>query len=1223
MAYAWGLDLGTTSIGWAVVELDEEQKARRLEDANSRIFLSMVEAKTKLPKNQNRRAKRLMRRQVARYKGRREALLALLHEHQFFAGLTTPQLCAQDWEKVLNELGNPFLLRTNALEEKLSLAQLGRVFIHLLRRRGYKSNRGIKFAALLKYVKECGFNPQFDDRDQAEGEDEKKEKGSIDETGKVLHGIELLQAALKNTMWKGGESCKTVAQLMVKLRAQNQRAQPLRPYTHTKIEQNKKGKEQVYHLYTTREMLEQEFALIWDKQKEFYPQVLSEGLKASIFHAIFQQRNPLEHLARRNVGRCSLELNRSRAARALLEAQEFLMLESLNHLKYSMPRRSRELELTDEQRHAILQALNDPSKLNAKGQLSWAEVKKVAQLDKGVKFNLEASSKNGLSGNQTQLAMLRTIPGHWQKLAGPAQAGETFSALQKQLVTDLLFIDDKVALFKRLTNHYQLPPQRNPWHFSAAQAFQLITMQLPEGYVKHCLHVIKRLLPALRRGLRYDLAVQEGGFLRRDQMQVKAADKLGPAPELANPIVQKALYEIRRVVNALLQKYGRPAFIRLEMARDIKASKAHRKEIEARQKKQQKSNQEAADAIRDFAARNPDLGLRVTEENITRYKLWLEQGKNCAYSWSEQSHDRHISQAQLFTAAVEIDHIYPRSQSLDNSYLNKVLCFRMENQDKGQRTPFQAWGQTEKYKAILRRFDRNLLSSYPAEKLRRLKDDQYNPGADFAAAQLNDTRYICVAVRNYLAQLGFDDQHLQVSRGQMTAELRKLWGLKNVLPRIAEELVKNEATASGQEQESDDEEEGGTDAKSKEGKKKDRRDHRHHAVDAIVTALVDLKVYKNLQERYRYFEEHGRWPQDNFPCPIPDLRQQAQNILHKNVVSHSCNRKVRGGLHNELPFGLGTYLERGMSIKKLLAEPAIILAEPGDELSQTAWIADPDLRTVLRGWLQAYLATEQGKRKRFPPPILPDGRVLETVDVTRRCFVKRDSVEKALRLLANNPGKNTWIVDQGTRQILQEWKNTHALQELATDPPRMRRKDGQREKAAPILSVRLACLASGMVRFKDRPQVFAKESNHHVVIFKKLEANGKVQRKGVFVDMLEAARRARELPIIRKDPAQLLQQEPELDLTGWEFEMALCSQDMVWWDVEADKEYDAAHQTLGPPIYRLQKMSGANNSLVFRHYSVTASADGDSYGVLRRRPNTLCARKIHISSLGEWEFVEK
>ena len=634
--------------------------------------------------------------------------------------------------------------------------------------------------------------------------------------------------------------------------------------------------------------------------------------------------------------------------------------------------------------------------------------------------------------------------------------------------------------------------------------------------------------------------------------------------------------------------------------------------MDKRNKANQKRNEEAEKELLRIQRQYPYLRIRVNRDSILRYKLWIEQGERCAYSTDPEQPKPMISERMLFDGSTDIDHIYPLSVSLDDSYANKVLCLRKENMEKGQRTPWQAWGETEKYRRILRGFED--LTNYPENKLRRIKDKEFDPNKDFVAAQLNDTRYICVAVRNYLAALGYGDQHLQVSRGQMTAEMRRLWELVNILPKTVESEVGTQV----------DSQTGEITSVPQDKKKKDRGDHRHHAIDAIVTALVDRKVFADLMRRYRYREETGTWPEAGLECPIDNLRRQAHQIVMNNVVSHAANRKVSGGLHDELPFGLGMYIEHAIPIKKLLRQPEVIRCEPdgtpGKGLDgEDRWVAHEQIRTALRTWLAQY---EKVKRaKGFPPPQLPDGTEITAVDIANRCFVKRASVETALEKADNNPGQKTWVIDPQVREVLRAWlKAGNKAKDIADNPPKVVGKGGNASKASPVRSVRLANRASGMVRFGNRPQIFAKNSNHHVAIFKRRLSGSIEERKGVFVDMLEAAKRTLQQPIIRKDPSQLLALDATIDPAEWQFDMALCANDMVIWNNDDPEWLEKNHEHFGLPIYRLQKMT--EGTLTFRHFSVTSTADTDNRGVLRKAPGKLHCKKIRIDSLGNYTIVE-
>ena len=114
----------------------------------------------------------------------------------------------------------------------------------------------------------------------------------------------------------------------------------------------------------------------------------------------------------------------------------------------------------------------------------------------------------------------------------------------------------------------------------------------------------------------------------------------------------------------LSNNMAKPDIIRIEMARDLEMNTKRYKENEAQQLKNRKENEKAVDAYKNLG-----LGKYPSHDDKIKYRLWDEQGHSCAYS------NKTIMLSQVFTAQVEIDHILPFKKSLDDSYMNKVLCF--------------------------------------------------------------------------------------------------------------------------------------------------------------------------------------------------------------------------------------------------------------------------------------------------------------------------------------------------------------------------------------------------------------------------------------------------------------------------------------------------------------------------------------------------------------------
>ncbi|MGD0014632.1 MAG: type II CRISPR RNA-guided endonuclease Cas9, partial [Bryobacteraceae bacterium] len=127
----------------------------------------------------------------------------------------------------------------------------------------------------------------------------------------------------------------------------------------------------------------------------------------------------------------------------------------------------------------------------------------------------------------------------------------------------------------------------------------------------------------------------------------------------------KALFEVRKVVNAIVREYGKPGKIKIEMARDVHGSSRQREELHWKILENEKRNKEVRKRlIEDIKIAKP------TRDDVIKYKLWEECGKTCPYT------GKHISQTALFgeNPEFQIEHILPYDRSLDDSFMNKTLC---------------------------------------------------------------------------------------------------------------------------------------------------------------------------------------------------------------------------------------------------------------------------------------------------------------------------------------------------------------------------------------------------------------------------------------------------------------------------------------------------------------------------------------------------------------------
>ncbi|MBD3725088.1 MAG: type II CRISPR RNA-guided endonuclease Cas9 [Flavobacteriaceae bacterium] len=358
----------------------------------------------------------------------------------------------------------------------------------------------------------------------------------------------------------------------------------------------------------------------------------------------------------------------------------------------------------------------------------------------------------------------------------------------------------------------------------------------------------------------------------------KEADKEIQA--IRNPIVITALFELRKLVNELIDEHGKIDEIKVEMARDLKISKSQRNKIRREQKRLEKEN----DRVK---ARLLEEGQRITHDNILLYKLWEECKRTCPYT------GKPISVTQLFSGEVQIEHIHPWSRSLNDSFSNKTLCYADENRKKGDKTPFEFYGSDEANWSAIKERALKLFSDtkeYPNayQKFKRFVQVKFDD--DFSSRQLNDTRYISKEAKNYLSRIC---KNVIVSPGQATSNLRHKWGMNNILND------ENEKT---------------------------REDHRHHAIDALVMACTKVSYVQELSKWNRY---NRTYDLKNFPLPWETFRKDAEVAVDKILVSHKkvsnditvrthkCEKNgkthanvgvaARGQLHKETVYGKRTF----------------------------------------------------------------------------------------------------------------------------------------------------------------------------------------------------------------------------------------------------------------------------------------------------------------------------
>jgi CRISPR-associated endonuclease Csn1 len=792
-AYTLGLDLGSNSIGWALVE----EKKHRLIDAGVRVFPEGVDAfdtAKEKSRTQERRTKRGMRRQVARRARRKQQLRKLLTAHGLLpGGAALDQLLGMD----------PYQLRSKGLDQALTPHEFGRALLHLNTRRGFLSNS-------------------------------KSDKAKEKETSEMLREISALAKEIADAGHRTiGEhfACKV--------------AKP-----------GEKPTIRVRGRHTRRDMLRREFELLWSAQKPHHPTLLTDELKKKLDDpsgdetwwmggAIFGQRNL--YWPANMIGRCELEPKERRCLKAERIAQRYRLLSEVNNLKFIDPDTGNVHSLDAIQRTLLL------DHLSRKHEMKFDAIRKLLGMLDTVQFNLEKGERAKLKGHVVDYLMAKDSPfgSEWWDL-DEHRRNEIVHMLADPRTSDEQLVTMAVA----------------QWGLTHEKAKRLLNIQLPTGYLSLSRKALQKLVPHMEKGLLLmtdddtPCALVSAGYLRPDQRPRRMLAELPEPPDLPNPVVRQALHELRRVVNAIIREHGAPARIHVELARNIKMGPDDREKYNKSRREREELRAAAADAIRNEA-----LGTKLSRDLIDKYLLWNSQGGYCVYS------GRSISLRQLLAGEIDVDHIFPRWRSLDDSFANKVVCFRDMNIEKGDRTPFE-WlsGDPTRFEALKQR-----VRHLPWRKRTRFTQETLDTD-EFSARQLVDTAYITRAAVDYLRCLVAEPHHVLGGKGTYTAELRHLWGLETILS----ELSDSPAWAAQ--------------ADLRPGEK-NRADHRHHTLDAVVVALTDHKRLQALARLYKTGQTGAEI------APWPQFRDAVKASLEKINVSHRVQRKVSGALHDETIYG--------------------------------------------------------------------------------------------------------------------------------------------------------------------------------------------------------------------------------------------------------------------------------------------------------------------------------
>jgi len=890
MSKILGLDLGTNSIGWAVVDYE----LKKVLGTGSRIFpmgVNDLGTTKEQSKNATRRDNRQTRRQYFRKKLRKVKLLELLINYQMCPLQADELMQWKHYDKTKGKAGmqfpsttefntwlklNPYQLRKEGLERDLTKVEFGRVLYHLIQRRGFFSNRKVK-----------------DDGKINKGKDDKGITGILDAKNNVGKNKDYptLGAYLYALSYKEGK-----------------------PYV---LKKNDEGKEmRVRARYTLRQMYKDEFELLWEHQAEhlglknitetitkrylvknpYKKGDEEQGLKKRIAHRIEYLENKgikAELSNESDLKNTKLIVEKKVSLKELLGGGELIKQED-SILFYQRPLRIQSHLLDECAFEKTIWKHNDtlfyqrkPPVDNAKflyaGKKPCTISHPKAELKRAWEFinNIRYGEGHKLDDGQRQdvLNLINSKDGNFDfnLIVEKLGINEKFNYEDKYKVPGNYTHKHLKALFtnEAWQEHYQ-----EIWHcfYTYSDNQQLVEklhkdfglkekdfdkvrgkkqedgtrkggIILKEGYSNLSLRAIENILPFLEEGYGFSFATLLGGvknvfdrtkdikwnsidilkqqneivdkikeISKKDNKEGEAIEKIKsylkkefrfsekqllglyhhsqdtekqelqdelPDPEnLRNPLVQQALYELKGLVKAISKEYLSPnerfAQIKVEMARDLKQSKQRRLDQWYNNRQRQKENDEARERLDEY-------GLAHSRNNLHKYLLWKELMNEtgnaiCPYT------GKTINLSDLFNDnKFQIEHIIPYSKSLDDSFANKTLCDAVENGKKGERTPYEFYGNDKKKWETIAERAYTLLPYHKAKRFTNKKAHE----TDFISRQLNDTRYISKEAAKYLKKICKD---VLVFPGQLTAELRKKWGMNSILNPPA---ILNEESLSG------------------------------------------------------------------------------------------------------------------------------------------------------------------------------------------------------------------------------------------------------------------------------------------------------------------------------------------------------------------------------------------------------------------------------------------
>lgn len=731
--YGIGLDIGIASVGWAVVALNENAEPYGLVRCGSRIF-DKAEQPQKgdslaAPRRKARSARRRLRRRSLR-----KADLYELMEKNGLPGKAEIEQAVQ-----AGHLPDVYALRVQALDGPVTALDFARILLHLMQRRGFRSNR--------------------------KADDAQKD-------GKLLQAIDA------NTRRMEANRYRTVGEMM---------------YRDPVFAEHKRNKAENYLSTVKRDQIIDEARLVFAAQRQYGATWASPEMEAEYLCILTRQRSFAEgpgkgspYSGSNRVGTCTLEgKSEQRAAKAAFSFEYFTLLQKINHIRIAENGTSR--TLTPAERQVLLSVCCQTDKLD------FARIRKALALPEEARFNMVRYRGEQTAEACEKKEKITALP-CYHKMR------KALNTLRKDHIRNISReqLDAAGAALTNPENEDKLREALKQAEFEPLEIEALLTLPSFAGYGHISVKACRKLIPYLEQGMNYNDACQAAGYDFQGSQNGEKAQFLPASTEemedITSPVVRRAVAQTIKVVNAIIREQGEsPVSIHLELAREMNKNFQQRSELDKAMRDNSAENEKLMQELHAKFS-----GRKISGQDLVKYRLWKEQNEICAYSLEKLDLTRVITEPDY----AEVDHIVPYSISFDDRRTNKVLVLKSENRQKGNRLPLQYLQGKRRddfivyTKANVKNFRKrqNLLKERLSEEdgkgyiQRNLQDTQY-----IAAFMLN-------YIRNHLAFAdcsGAGKRRVVAVNGAVTAFLRKRWGLSKVradgdLHHAADAAVRNE-----------------------------------------------------------------------------------------------------------------------------------------------------------------------------------------------------------------------------------------------------------------------------------------------------------------------------------------------------------------------------------------------------------------------------------------------